>query len=176
MERWKDIPGYEKIYEVSTKGRVRTAKGKTTKSALHGERVWRQRIMKLKTDKKGYKRVMLYKNKSPKQFLVHRLVAMTFIQKEDGKGYINHLDGNPSNNYLENLEWCDHKENLIHAYDNRMNKNPDPIILYNTVTKEIKYFRSKAEASRYLERNHGFISRLVKAGIKTVDEYEIFIK
>lgn len=176
MEIWKDIPEYEGIYEVSISGAVRTVKGKKTESIFHGERVWKQRILKLKTDKKGYKRVMLYKGKKSKQYLVHRLVAMAFIPKVKGKNYINHKDGNPSNNHVVNLEWCNHRENLIHAFDNRLNNNAEPVILFSTKTKETKYFRSKAEASKYLGRSHGFMSRLIKAGERQVDEYEVFTK
>jgi hypothetical protein len=174
MEVWKDVVGYEEIYEVSTKGRVRSAKDKTTKSKLHGVRKWQQRILKQKTDKNGYKRVNLWKKGNYKTLLVHRLVADAFIKPADGKEYVNHVDGNPSNNYVENLEWCDHSENLIHAYENRLNQSPDPIILYNTITKEMKYFYGKAEASRFLGRNHGYISNLLKKGEAEVDEYEIF--
>ncbi|API89403.1 HNH endonuclease [Marinilactibacillus sp. 15R] len=176
MEKWKPILGYEGIYEVSNKGKVRSSKDKTTSSVLRGERKWKQRILRLKTDKNGYKRVTLWKNKTRKDFLVHRLVALTFITEVNGKNNINHIDGNPSNNYVENLEWCNHKENLIHAFKKGLNKSPDPIVLLNINTHETKYFYSKAEASRFLNRNHGFISRLVKEGLSEVDEYMIFVK
>lgn len=174
MGIWKDIPNYEGIYEVSINGSVRTVKGKTTQSTLHGERVWKQRVLKSKTDKKGYKRVVLYKDKKSKQYLIHRLVALAFIPKVKGKEFINHRDGNPSNNHVVNLEWCDHKENLMHAFENRLNKNAHPIILYNTSTKEMHYFISKAEASKFLGRYHGFISKILKEKIKEVDNYLIF--
>ena len=176
MEVWKDAVGYEGIYEVSNKGKVRSSKDKITKSKRHGVRKWQQRILRQKTDKNGYKRVSLWKNKTDKTFLVHRLVALAFLPEVEGKEYINHIDGNPSNNYVENLEWCNHKENLIHAYKNRLNKAPDPIVLYNLNTHELKYFYSKAEASRFLGRSHGYISNLLKTGETEVDEYEVFSK
>lgn len=174
MEKWKCISGFEGIYEVSNTGRIRSSKDKTTKSALHGTRKWQQRILKLKTDKGGYKRVCLYKDKKPHDFLVHRLVAMAFIPKVEGKECINHIDCNPSNNYAENLEWCNHKENLIHAFDNRLNKSPDPIILFNLNNKDLHFFRSKAEASKFLGRSHGYLSNIINKGEKEVDEYLIF--
>lgn len=174
MEVWKNVPDYEKIYEVSNKGKVRSTKDKVTKSEFHGNRKWQQRILRQRTDKNGYKRVNLWKKGSDKSHLVHRLVAKSFIKPVKNKEYINHIDGNPSNNYAENLEWCDHSENLIHAYENRLNKAPDPIILYNTNNKQINYFYSKAEASRFLGRSHGYVSGLLKEGVVEVDEYEIF--
>lgn len=175
-EIWKNVNGYEGIYEVSDFGRIRTAKNKTTNSLLHGERVWKQRVLKQKTDQNGYKRVSLWKNKREKTFLVHRLVAKSFIPLVDNKDCVNHLDGNPSNNYLTNLEWCDHTENLSHAYRNRLNQAPDPTVLVNTITSEAFYFMSKAKASEYLGRNKGYVSRMIQKGETTIDEYEIYTK
>lgn len=176
MEHWKPIKDYEGIYEVSDLGKVRSSLNKTTQSTLHGKRVWKQRILKQKTDSKGYKRVTLWKNKASKGFLVHRLVAISFIENKDKKKYVNHKDGNPSNNYVSNLEWCTSSENLIHAFENRLNQNPDPIVLYNNNTGELKYFRSKAEGSKFLGRNQGFLSGVMKKGESTIDEYEIYCK
>ena len=176
METWKDIPDYEGIYEVSDQGRVRTAKNKTTHSILHGERKWQQRIMKLKTDRNGYKRVSLWKNKTVKDFLVHRLVAMAFIERVEGKDIINHKDGVPWNNHVSNLEWCTYKENNAHAIENRLNCSADPIVLFNLVSKETHYFQSKAEASKFTGRNPGYISGLLKKGENSVDDYEIYIQ
>lgn len=175
-EIWKPIPEYENIYEISNLGRVRTAKGKTTESVRHGTRVWNQRILKQKTDKGGYKRVTLWKNKSGKDFLVHRLVGFAFIPQINGKEFINHKDGNPSNNYVENLEWCNSSENLKHAFINRLNTSPDPVVLLNLNTGEPKYFYSKSEASKFLGRNHGYISGCLKKGVKQIDEYEIYLQ
>lgn len=176
METWKDIPGYEGIYEVSDKGRVRTAENKMTHSVLRGERKWKQRILKQKSDKGGYKRVSLWKNKMVKDFLVHRLVAMAFIEIEEGKIIINHKDGVPGNNDVSNLEWCTYKENNAHAVDSGLNQHADPIVLLNLISKESHYFNSKAEASKFIGRNHGYISRLLKKGKNKVDDYEIYVQ
>lgn len=175
-ELWGEVEGYKGIYEVSNKGRIRTSKNKTTTSELHGLRTWKQRILKQKTDHNGYKRVSLWKNKVRKDFLVHRLVAFSFLPIVHGKEYVNHIDGNPSNNYLGNLEWCNHKENLIHAYENRLNESPDPIILYNLNTKETHYFYSKATASEFLGRSKGYLSALIKNGESRIDEYEVYCR
>lgn len=173
-EKWNDINGYEGIYEVSDLGKVRTSKNKTTVSSFHGERRWKQRVLKQKTDKKGYKRVSLWKDQKEKTFQVHRLVAEAFIPKVENKDCVNHIDGNPSNNYLNNLEWCNHAENLFHAYKNKLNQSPDPLVLVNTITCEAFYFRSKAKASEFLGRNKGYVSRAIQKGEEKIDEYEIF--
>ncbi len=176
MELWKDIPGYEGIYEVSSTGRVRSSKNKTTQSVLHGERKWQQRILKQKSDKNGYKRVSLWKNKMVKDFLVHRLVAMAFIEKVDGKDIINHKDGIQWNNHVSNLEWCTYQENNAHAIENRLNTVGEPIVLFNLISKETHYFTSKAEASKFVGRSHGYVSNLLKNGENKVDDYEIYMQ
>ena len=172
---WKNIPGYEGIYEVSSTGSVRTSKGKTTRTSFHGVRKWKQRELKQKTDRDGYKRVSLWKDGKVKDFLVHRLVALTFIDKPEEKNIINHKDCSPSNNRIENLEWCDHSENLLHAYKNRLNKSNDRVILLHVKTNESVVFTSKAEASLFLGKSKGYISNVIIQGKKRVGDYEIFV-
>lgn len=72
--------------------------------------------MKQFKDKRGYLSISLIKNKISKSLKVHRLVAKTFIANPHNKPQINHKDGNKSNNFVENLEWCDNSENQKHAY------------------------------------------------------------
>ena len=109
-EIWKDIKGYEN-YQVSSFGRIKSKNYK------------RQRYEKIiiqTTDKRGYKRVILSKNGKTKTFLVHRLVAKTFIPNEYNKPYINHKDENTGNNCVNNLEWMTNGENL--KYNNCLKK------------------------------------------------------
>ena len=120
---WRDIPGYEGIYQASSDGQIRTVDGKVTHSVRHGKRVWKGRVLKQKISKDKSCRVELYKNKKSKTWLVHRLVAITFIPKVYGKDYINHIDGNRLNNSVNNLEWCNYTENNNHAFDNDLMKN-----------------------------------------------------
>lgn len=105
-EIWRDVPGYEDKYEVSNIGRVkscsRTRKGKEDSIATVKER-----ILKQKTDKDGYKEVGLCRDGKLKYFRVHRLVATAFIPNPLNLPLINHKDENPANNTVENLEWCD---------------------------------------------------------------------
>lgn len=172
---WRDVVGYEGIYEVSNTGLVRTHKDKTTHSVRHGERKWKQRILKNKTPNGRDVRVTLWKNKKPISYLVHRLVAEAFIPKIEGKESINHLDGDPKNNHVSNLEWCDHKENNNHAFDNGLMTTNDRIILLNKKTNETHIFRSKARASLFLGRNHGYISGRIKRGKYDLEDYWIFV-
>src|SRR5699024_6875603 len=105
-ENWKDVVGYEGIYEVSDYGRIRTNKDKTTYTNKHGIRRWKQRYIKNKKSNGRDVMVSRLKNVKPKDFLVHRLIAFTFITLVEAKDCINHKDGNPNNNCVENLQWC----------------------------------------------------------------------
>jgi hypothetical protein len=102
IEVWKDINGYEGLYQVSNLGKVKSA---FTNSVLNGSKT-----------KKGYLAIALYKNKIRKTFAAHRLVAQTFIENPNNKSEVNHKDGNKLNNAAYNLEWCTGSENVRHAF------------------------------------------------------------
>ncbi len=97
---FKDIPGYEGLYEVSTLGEVRSKRT--------------QKLLK-PFDNRGYERVGLVANGSRKKYLVHRLVASAFIANPNGLKEINHINANKKCNTVENLEWSDRIENMRHA-------------------------------------------------------------
>lgn len=69
-------------------------------------------------DRCGYHEVLLSENGKTKNYLVHRLIAKTFIKNPDNKPFVNHKDGNKLNNSIENLEWCTRSENTTHSYKN----------------------------------------------------------
>lgn len=175
MEIWKDIPGYEGLYEASTKGRVRTKEGKTTFTERHGKRKWKSRILKNRNPKGRDYRVSLWKNGKQKDWLAHRLVAKTFIPNPNKYKIINHIDGNPKNNKIENLEWCDYKINSNHAFDNDLMTTNKRIVLMNLKNNELLDFRSQSKASEYLGCNPGYVSNLIKKG-KNPQGYEIYIR
>ena len=166
MEIWKDIPGYENIYEVSNYGRIRTNKNKTTYTEKHGIRKWKQRVLKFKganknTYKTGY-RVSLWKNGKSKDFLVARLVACTFLNKPlDTKLTVNHIDGNRFNNKIENLELITLSDNIKKAFENNQYKQIN-ISIKNIETNEIKDFTSFSSCSRYLNRCRNYIKSKVE--------------
>ena len=100
-EVWKDIEGYEGLYEVSNLGRVKS---------LHG---LSEKIMKNSNGSGGYQKLSLTKNKIPKNFFVHRLVAQAFIPNPESKPEVNHIDEDKTNNRVDNLEWMTHIENSM---------------------------------------------------------------
>lgn len=174
-EIWKDVVGYENIYEVSNLGRIRSAKGKTTHSVLHGTRKWTPRVLKQKISEDGTCRADLWKNKAPKTFLVHQLVANAFIKKVEGKDYINHIDGNRLNNHVDNLEWCTYEENNRHAFKNGLMPTNQFVILENLTNNELHKFTSMSKASEFLGRSHGFVKSAIDKDEYIVDHYAIYL-
>jgi hypothetical protein len=105
-EIWMPVFGYEKLYEVSTLGRV-----KRLPSGLYSD----GHIIKSKAARGGYLQVGLCKDNKVWNAKIHRLVALTFILTSDSNKQVNHIDGNKQNNNVDNLEWITAKENTHHA-------------------------------------------------------------
>ncbi|ARM67764.1 NUMOD4 domain-containing protein [Staphylococcus sp. FR124] len=168
-EKWRDVVGYEGIYEVSNKGRVRTHKNKTTYTKKHGVRHWKQRYLKDKTPNGRDVRVSLWKDGKHKDFLVHRLVAFAFMPVVKGKECINHIDGNPKNNNVENLEWCNHLENNRHAFETGLMHTNMAVKLINHLGIEYEFI-SMSRASQFLGRNNGYISTKLKRNRKELTD------
>jgi hypothetical protein len=114
-EEWRDIPGFDGAYQVSTLGRVRSVDRiyhKQYKDGHDGTTRHKGRILKQRLNEHGYWIVsIVYKCKSM-IFLVHRLVAITFIPNPDNFPEVNHKDENPLNSHVDNLEWCDRLYNI----------------------------------------------------------------
>ena len=126
-EEWKDIKGYENLYQVSNLGRIKNLKTNKTLKAL------------IKKD--GYARVNLYKNDEMNSIRIHRIVAETFIENPYNYKVINHKDENKQNNSVENLEWCNIEYNLQYS------KNK-PVLQYDLKGNFIKEWNSIIEAKR----------------------------
>jgi hypothetical protein len=172
MENWKDVVGYEGLYQVSNLGRVRSHENKVTYSEIHGVRKWKQRILKQNLTVNGFK-VDLYKDKKRKSMHVHRLVAEVFIDNPNNEPQVNHIDGNRLNNHIENLEWCNSKYNINHAFDNGLTSSNENVILINLETNEMFCFRSKTKASMFLGKNSNYVSNNLKKGRNILCGYEV---
>ena len=164
MEIWKDINGFPG-YQVSNEGRVRSH-DKVTTSARFPERHWKDRILKQKWQN-NRARVCLWSDGKEKTLQVHRLVTEAFLGAAPvGYDTVNHIDGNPRNNNLNNLEWMTRADNIRDAFDRGV-MPMKPIVL--TDGKNVFSFKSLAECSRFLGRNHGYASRRIKAGLLTME-------
>lgn len=115
-EIWKDIAGYEGLYQISNLGRVKSL------PKIKGRAMTETRVLKNQIGGTGYWAIVLSKNGKKKQHRIHRLIATAFIKNNDNKPFINHIDGNKLNCSIENLEWCTARENTMHALENGLRK------------------------------------------------------
>lgn len=113
-EIWKDIPGYEGLYQVSNSGKVKSISHQAKNNSNGGVRMTVGCILSLYKMPNGYLQVQLSKNEKRKKLYVHRLVATVFLHNESNFSDVNHIDGDKNNNSVENLEWCSHRNNQIH--------------------------------------------------------------
>lgn len=117
-EIWKDIVGYENLYQVSNFGRVKSLARIVSNGA--GKRNIEERILKQRKWNKFYFQIKLSKNGKVKTHYVHKLVAVAFLENACNFPVVNHIDGNGLNNFVENLEWCTQKYNVNHAWKNKL--------------------------------------------------------
>ena len=173
-EIWKPIPGYEGIYEASNLGRIRTANGKTTSNAKYPVRVWKQRVLKAKVQPRSCgkldQRVNLWKDGVEETYLVSRLVAMAFLPTPYDKLTVNHINGDPMDNRVDNLEWCTLQENIQHAFETGLQEKSVKSVTLEREDGRFFNFKSMAEASRYLRRNHGYVSGQIARCAPCYDE------
>jgi len=111
MEKWKDIKGYEGLYQVSNLGNVKSLDRIIWNG--HTKHLHKGRIMKPKGNR--YKDVILCKEGKSKKYYVHRLVAIEFISNTENKPQVNHINGIKEDNRIDNLEWVTASENGKHA-------------------------------------------------------------
>ena len=154
-EIWKDIPGFEGMYQVSSLGQVKSLPRTIWNGK--GYYVSKEKLLHPNTLAKGYFQVELRKDGIRQCFQVHRLVAMAFIYNPKPIGYnqINHINGNKQDNRVDNLEWCNNSLNQKHAWaiglqkvSGKAGRPKRPVRLYNE--RESLVFDSISDASKFL--------------------------
>jgi len=173
MEIFKDIKGYEGLYQVSNLGNVRSyykdKEGKILSAGLKPE---------------GYKYVNLHSDKN-KNFYIHRLVALAFIPNPQNKTQVNHINGIKNDNRLDNLEWATSSENRLHAYKIGLQKgqsinqkkgadNPRsrPVVKLNINGEFIQNYAGVCEAARQIGGHQANISACCKGKTKTAYSFK----
>jgi hypothetical protein len=116
IEIWKDIEGFDGLYQVSNLGRIKSLLRNVVKSNGNNYTI-RERVLKQCISKKGYYFVNLHKDGKQYMKKIHRLKAIHFIPNPNNLPCLNHKNGNKLDNTTKNLEWCTHGHNNQHAYD-----------------------------------------------------------
>lgn len=171
MKRWKNIPGFDGVYQVSDQGDVRSVdrmvtmvmKGTPCESFRPG-----RDIVPAKTHG-GYLNVVLYKNGKGYHCLVHRLVASVFIPNPLGLPQVNHLDENKGNNTASNLGWCTAQENS--SYGTRPKRLQTRVAMFTTNGYRVREFESVRDAATFVRCDYTTIVHCCRGKQKTAKGY-----
>jgi hypothetical protein len=154
-EMWKDIAGYEGLYQISNFGNVKSLPKKKGCGIGYTQK---ERVLKAASNGQ-YLFVVLRKDRKSKMHYVHRLVAQAFIANPNNKSDINHLNGKKTDNRVSNLEWATRQENIIHAYKNGLEKpHTRKILQYDKRGNLIKEWNSIKDAAAWLNKPRTNIS------------------
>jgi hypothetical protein len=184
MENWKAIKGYEGIYEVSDHGNVRSVD--RTVNDNGGPRFVFGVNLKGERNKQGYLRFTLCEGSGKRKFFAHQLVALNFINNPEGHKCVNHKDCDKANNRLENLEWCNHKQNSQHAANNGLMKGNSsrlgmtnekhaksrPVMQISLTGELIETFPSLQEVNRVYGFHHANVGACARGNLKTAYGYK----
>ncbi len=165
-EIWKDIEGYEGLYQVSNMGRVRSLLDS------YGNQRKTPKTLKNVRQPSGYFRVCLSKGGIGKRFFIHRLVAQAFIPNPENKPEVNHIVGDKANNTADNLEWNTRSENIQHALKNNLRLSGEnckqsklTVFQVNQIRKEYIFGSRKYGASALAKKygvTHSSILKIIK--------------
>ena len=147
QEIWKDIEGYEGLYQVSNTGVVRSL-DRYVPHKKFGQKYCEGHIMATHIINSGYVRVNLCKGNRYKSFSVHRLVALAFIENPKGLPEVNHIDENKENNNVNNLEWVTKEQNEKHGTKKvrGAEKKKIKVLQYSVDGKFLKEWASATDA------------------------------
>lgn len=162
MEIWKDVIGYENLYQVSNFGRVKSLDMKLPYKR-HSKQTYRIRKGKILSQvqmKNGYLRVEMSKNGEHKLNLVHRLVAQAFIPNKNNFREVNHINCIKSDNRVQNLEWVSSSQNKIHAFENKLYKIEKHILQIKdgSIINEYKSAKECERQTGFLAQNIGKVA------------------
>lgn len=174
-EVWKDIAGYEGLYQISNLGNVQS---------MDYNHTGNPQKLSIKNHHSGYKMVMLCKNGVNKNKNIHTLVATAFIDNPEQKPCVNHIDGNKGNNHVSNLEWVTRKENTNHAIKTNLRKDSNmrgrkgdlspikkPVCQCDKSGNVVKIWSCISEAARYFNCNPCTIVNCCAGRIKSCKGY-----
>lgn len=162
MEIWKDVVGYEGLYQVSNKGNVRSLDRKV--NYLHGTKINKGKMLKPGNNADGYLFVTLSKNNVVRPARINRMVATAFIPNPNNLPSVNHKDKNRTNNNVENLEWC------TVEYNNRYS-NAIKIVQYDMSGNPVAEWDAISDAARETGINLSNIAQCCRGFRKSAGSY-----
>ena len=164
IELWKDIEGYEGLYQVSNHGRIKS---------LHQYKGTNERYIKLLANDRGYLMAGLHKDGRMTRRYIHRLVAEAFLENPDNLPQVNHKDEDKANNRADNLEWCTNEYNEVYGTGKLRSAKARSVAVVQCDRKGtfIKVWNGMNEAARSLGKNSNHIHECCKGKMKTAYGY-----
>lgn len=169
-EIWKDIPGYEGLYEVSNYGQIRSIK--RLEKCGNKTRIRKERILK-QSLRRGYLFVSLCKKGEKENVVIHRIVALLFIHNPNNMPEVDHIDGNKINNKVSNLRWVTAKQNSNNLkapntyIGKKLNKGGKAVLQFDLSGNFIKEWVTAMEVERSLGFRRSSISNCCNGVLKT---------
>lgn len=187
-EIWKDVDGYEGLYQVSSEGRIKCLPTlpNDTMDSYQKKLLKKEKIKTLSLTRYGYLAVTLYKFGVASRKHVHRFVATAFLENPQNKSQVNHKNGIKTDNRIENLEWCTASENMKHAYaigikkvsKNGLGRRNEKHVLSKKINQlsldgeYIRTFPSISEVDRVFNKKRSTVSLCLSGRQKTAMNYK----
>lgn len=145
---WKDIKGFEGLYQVSDTGKVKRISSEVT--SITGQKyIVPGRMLKTTLTGRGYPTVTLSKQGKVKRYYVHRLVAEAFIPNPENKPTVNHINGNKLQSNVENLEWSTYSDNNQHAYNTGLKASGEGQYKAKLTEEDVKKIKKQGKYTTY---------------------------
>lgn len=179
----KNVIGYEGLYLIDSLGNVVSCPRQQGSHFVN-----QYKILGTKTNKLGYKEVALSRDGKTKTVLLHRLIAIHFVENPNGLPCVNHRNGIKTDNRIENLEWCTKSQNTKHAYENnlggfreyanagirKMNQNTQYVVVRLIAPSGEEFqFESTREAAEFIGTNKDEVTRAIRKN-QRVKGYRVF--